>query len=291
MKKYKLLLVGCFPGWEENTSCSFFSEEFAFIFRLMPHIELITCHFHEKNIPSADFALVHAYEEEAFVLGRKLRGKVKKSCYFMENYFPSYDYDHYWFYDPHFCNSTSNQTFVKIPLVKKYYEVVPKVPKTLLLDHDAKLFSFYGEANKDWNSKIWDLLKKDNCGYQRIAQLGRNADNHPDFIEIIPKQKHVNYLEATKDFQTYFITHTGSYNHTAVDMAIRGIRTIVPKGFVPQGLIKELQMIEVSTDEEILSALKDHKAGTPQLEKATDLQNVVEKIDSYFLHSLKSFYY
>jgi hypothetical protein len=282
MKKYKLLLVGCFPSWRENTSCSFFSEEFRDYFCALPHVELITHHFDDHNLPNADFALVHAYHEQAILMGKLLKSKVKKSSYFMENHFDYLGYDHYFFYDPEFIKPRSDQTFIKIPLVKKYYEVAPKRPKTLLLDHDANLFPFAGNPLKDWNKKIWNILSKDRCGYERIAQLGRHENNHPDFIEVIPKQSHQDYLNATKDFETYFITHLGSYNHTAVDMAVRGIRTIVPKGFVPVGLSQELGMIEVTTDEQIIAALKDHGAGKVQIDKATEFSDLANKIDEYF---------
>lgn len=289
MQKYKLLLIGCFPPWRENTSCSFFSEEFADAFGKKQNVELITHHFDDLNVPDADFALIHAYTEKAFRFVPILKTRVKKSCYFMENYLRGLDFDHFVFYDPEFIKPDSNKTFVKIPLVKKYYEVLPKKPKTLLLDHDAKLFPFYKNKDKDWNEKIWSLLSNDRCGYERIAQLGRCDTNHPDFIEVIPKQDHVGYIEATKDFETYFVTHIGSYNHTAVDMAVRGIRTIVPKGFIPSGLTKELNMIEVSTDQEILNALKNHSEGQPQIDKATDFNDIVELIHNQFLSWLQNF--
>lgn len=282
MKKYKLLLIGCFPSWEENTSCSFFSEEFAKCFGEMQNVELITCHFDSSDLPEADFALVHAYFDQALKLGKLLKGKVRKSCYFMENYEDRLGFDHYWFYDPEFIKSETNQTFVQVPLVKKYYSVVSKKPKTLLLDHDAKTFPFYGNPFKDWNNRLWNILEKDRCGYEKIAQLGRCEDKHPDFIEVIPKQRHQSYIEATKDFETYFVTHIGSYNHTAVDMAVRGIRTIVPKGFVPIGVSDYFNMIQVSNDEEIIKALKSHGPGVEQLDKATNFDDIVLKIDRYF---------
>lgn len=288
MKKYKLLLIGCFPPWRENNSCSFFSEEFADVFSRKKHVDLILHHFDDFNVPCADFALIHAYTDKAFNYVSLLKNKVKKSCYFMENYEKGLDFDHYFFYDPEFIKQDSNKTFLKVPLVKKYYEVVPKKPKTLLLDHDAKLFPFYKNETKDWNERIWNLLAKDRCGYERIAQLGRSDTSHPDFVEVIPKQDHAGYIEATKDFQTYFVTHVGSYNHTAVDMAVRGIRTIVPRGFVPVGLSSELGMIEVRTDQEILSALKDHSDGIPQIDKSTDFESIVDLIDSHFLSWLQN---
>lgn len=202
-----------------------------------------------------------------------------------------FGFDHYYFYNGAYSCSPLPKTYIRIPVVKDKYKILPKEPGTLLLDHDSKLFTYYQQETHDWNEKIWSLLEHNRCGYHRIVQLERSPDIvRPSFIETIPIQSHDEYLAATACFETFLATHAGSYNHTAIDMALRGSRVINPATmsdifvgtFVPKYQSDELDMVVVRTMEELEATLSDHRPGLPQLGKATDLDEVVAIMDRDF---------
>lgn len=76
-------------------------------------------------------------------------------------------------------------------------------------------------------------------------------------------------------------------------MAVRGARVVVPctpenqrYSFVPSQLAKDLEMILVENEDQLLAVLSDHQPGKPQLDKTTDLDDVVAIIDGDFQKSL-----
>jgi len=286
---YKLLLVGCFTPWRNNTSCEFFSDEFAKRFSKLP-VTLIKHHFDDPNFPEADVALVHAYISSLAVQQvAQIKKKVKKVVYFMEEPMPNAGFDHCYFYNLDL--DCDNSTFIKAPVVKEQYDIFPKEPGSILLDHDAELFQHDKES--DWTERLWDFFGS-NPHYGPVYQLERGNVKHPDFIKKIPIQSHKDYLNATSRIETFICTWSQSYNHTVVDMAIRGSNVIVPmsdklgfrKEFVPICLVEDFDMIRVLNEKQLDAALKSIGNGSikskSRLDVATDLDEVVSIMDKDF---------
>lgn len=285
---YNLLFIGCFAPWRTNTSCEFFSDELSARFAALPHVNTTRIHFNEVDFPQADIALIHAYTSTPSIVNlEKLKTKVKKVVWFMEEPIQELEFDHYYFYEKKF-EETSHKTYVKIPVVKSKYDILPKEPGTILLDHDSFLFANAGSPGHDWTQRIWDFFVKNKDKYRSIYQLERGPvdSDRPKFIKTIPMQSHQDYLKTTSRFETFICTHAGSYNHTAVDMAVRGTRVIVPESeyfsFVPRCLVNDLGLKIVFDENDLTKVLDEVPICVPQLEKATDLDDVVALMDSDF---------
>ena len=154
---YKLLLIGSFTTWRNNTSCEFFSDEFAKRFSKMP-VSLIKHHFNDPVFPEADIALIHAYDSTVAVQQvSEIKKKVKKVVLFMEE--PKYElgFDHCYFYNQKYLYAKKG-TYIHVPLVKDQYEVVPKEPGSILLDHDCQLSPDHGVSGNDWTEKLWIII-------------------------------------------------------------------------------------------------------------------------------------
>lgn len=294
---YRLLLVGCFVPWKVNSSCEFFSKEFLSCFSKLPHVSISTAHFDDNmsKVPEADVALVHAYADSSPVANLSLlKERVKKTAYFMEvvptkQETKGYSFDRYYYYDSQF----SGHSFVRIPLVKKYYECLLKDPGSILLDHDGRDFPWNGNPHMDWNERIWAFFEKNQARYPNVWQLERGKVKRPSFIKTIKLTDHCEYLKATARFERFVCTHSGSYNHTAADMAVRGTHMLVPfmaeasqRTFVPASLLHDLSMSIYKNEEELDTLLQTPFEFRPKLDRATDLNDIVARMDSDFQQML-----
>jgi len=290
---YKLLLIGCFTPWRTYTSCEFFSKELSDRFSKLPHVQFFTQHFTETTCPEVDVVLVHSYTGFPPVANiPHFKKNAKKVVYFMEQGIEAPGFDHYYYYDRYF--KTKNKapgTFIKIPLVKKYYgdSFLPKEPGSILLDHDYQQFRDYKHPGWDWNERLWDFFLKHQDRYGQIYQLERGDVVRPSFIKTIPMKDAQEYLDSTAKFETFISTHAGSYNHTLVDMAVRGSRIIVPwsplthqKYIVPECLISDLDMTVIRDVDELTTALNVKSVCESKLDRATDLDEVVTLMDRDF---------
>lgn len=283
---YKLLLIGCFTPWRNNTSCEFFSDELAKRFSKLP-VSLIKHHFADPEFPEADIALIHAYDSTVAIQQlSEVKRKVKKVALFMEEAKENLGFDHCYFYN-RIC-SCKKGTYIKIPLAKEQYHILPKEPGSILLDHDCQLFPDHGVQSHDWTQRIWDFLSR-NKKYRPIYQLERGNVVHPSFVKKIPIQSHQDYLNATAHMETFICTHAGSYNHSAVDMAVRGSKVIVPmapgtfhKTFVPECLIQDLNMTLILNEHQLETALNTPVKNQSLIDVATDLDDVVSLMNRDF---------
>lgn len=286
---YKLLFIGCFDNFRQFTSCEFFTDELYKRFSKLSHVDIIPLHFNTTTFPEADFALAHCYSNSPAIQNMDvLNSRVKKSAYFMEVANDKFSISYH--YDP-FYRNFSNSSFINVPVVKEYYDVDSKEPGSILLDHDGERFPWYGDSDLDWNEKIWDFFSKNRDKYPNVWQLERGNVKRPDFIKTVSFTNHQDYLKNTSRFEKFVCTHYGSYNHTAVDMAVRGTKVIVPhvaqRDFVPFGVSSELSMITIYDLEELDVALQQPFRFEPKLDRATDLDEIVAKMDCDFQELMK----
>lgn len=281
--RYTMLFIGHFDG--ENTSVEFFSRELAS--RFESHgINVIRQNYTETALPRTDVIFFHTFNESPAVRSWYARqNEYRLTVAFMENPMPFGLYNFYYNQQP----STSDFDYlIPPPVIQRLYNVVPKRPGSILLDHDVEWLHWTGHRSMDWNAQIWDALHGCGSDFPDIYQLARGeAAGRPDFVKVIPVSRMEDYLKATEEFETFVSTHMGSFNHTAVDMAIRGTRVLVPKtisgSFVPQPLVDRFQMQQCNTIDELMQTMKQPPAtvGESQVCKTIDLDDVVTKICKY----------
>ena len=203
----------------------------------------------------------------------------------MEMYTNGFDRCYYYNLDHH----DPNHTYVKIPLVKKYFTCEEKEPGSILLDHDGEQFNWHKDPHWDWNEKIWNFFASRRDIFPNVWQLERGNVDRPSFIKTIKMNDPEEYLKETSKFEKFICTHAGSYNHTAVDMAIRGTKVFVPfdpcayhKTFVPRCLVDDLDMVLYKDEKELEELLNRSLIYKPKLDQGTDLDDVVALMDRDF---------
>lgn len=282
--KYKLLIIGSFTKQKCNTSCEFFSNEFANRFEKLDHVEVIRHHFDNEDFPKADIALVHAYASTPGANNcKKLKTRVSKAVYFMEEAI-NLGFDYYYYYGCNPCKMPGK--YIKAPVSKKLLNYEDKIPNSVLLDHDVSLFPCYNSPIYDWNNFFWEYFTRNKNKFGRIAQLGRGPVERPDFIEVIPVADSESYLKATVNFETFICTHAGSYNHTALDMALRGTRVVAPYStlsFVPQCTVNDFNMYTMKNSQDLDAIFSKPFINNDQIYKATDLDEIVQIMDKDFV--------
>ncbi len=284
---YRLLLVGQFV-YPEATSAKFFSTELLRRFQALGR-DVIPHDFDNTDFPDADVVLIHGYcGVPALLAFPAYKPRVKYSATFMEVPLPI-EADHYFFYDGRAHGRTDRSTMINAPVVQGYYRAAAKTPGSILLDHDSKC----PEAHYNWNQIIWAELAKHRDQLPDIHQLARWGTPHPDFISLLPVLPHLEYLEQTAEFETFVCTHAGSYNHTVVDMAARGMRVIVPRTittFVPPSLVDLFDMVVCDDVESIVEeCLLPARQPDWKMDRTTDLDEVVRMMDAKFCEALAAY--
>ncbi|MES2789455.1 MAG: hypothetical protein V4719_07525 [Planctomycetota bacterium] len=285
---YRLLLIGQFDS-QDATSAKFFSEEFLCRFRQLGHT-VLPLDFHSTEFPTADVVLIHSYHgTPALRAFPSFRQYVRYSAMFME--VPcNIGCDHYFYYDGRSYPQIAPEklTMISAPVVRSYYRDVPKLPGSILLDHDVSFLPLHDNLEYDWNRLIWSELARRRDDFSEVYQLERgDPGEHPEFIKIVPLSNHQDYLARTAGFETFICTHAGSYNHTVVDMVARGTRVVVPatlRGpFVPPSLTELFGMKIYNDVHSLLAECFEpaNKAVAP-LAKTTDLDTIVQMIDAKF---------
>jgi hypothetical protein len=165
-----------------------------------------------------------------------------------------------------------------------------KTSGTILLDH---IWAPYWGTEKELSPQLHQWLG--DCREQfTISQLKRsgceNMENFPDWITPLPEKRYVEYLDATAHFNTYILTHPGSYEHSVIDMVYRGTRTLVPVingvPFIPRATIDKLDLETFSNKDELLLLLNKPITVRDRRKMFTSMTSVANRIDSYCRRSI-----
>jgi hypothetical protein len=142
-------------------------------------------------------------------------------------------------------------------------------------------------TSTDWLPKLYEWLEplKD----RTIAQLRHPLCESvalPLWVYSVPQVNYPAYLDQTASYETFIMTHPGSYEHSIIDMAARGIRILVPFGdgrpFCNPSIIEDLALETFSTGEELLHLLTSTaKYISSPPDRFTDMSAVVAQIDHY----------
>lgn len=283
---YRLLLIGSFTYPAVFSSCEFFSHELGKRFALLGNVEL-ECRSFDDTSPyrRADIVLIHSYfDRGCYRQLDQIRTETRccKVVSFME--LAHERTDHSYVYSCEIPDELKlNCSHIELPVVKKYYRLGVKKENSILLDH------LWPGGTNELHHELWSVLESLQEFYD-IAQLQRlESESIPAFIRRIPLLPHPDYLEATAEFERFIVTHIGSYNHTAVDMAMQGAQIFVPyaggRSFVPKNIVELLGMKLFHTSHDIPRMLKEPSItlSVAQAQNCgTDLDDIVIQLDQDF---------
>ena len=202
-------------------------------------------------------------------------------------------------------------TFLKSPLLNAEHTPLPcltgllakhiqsKEPGSVLLDH---VWLPIVGTPMDWCPRIrqWldgyatAQLTKPEQAYagHRCAQLCRGGCEAEEQLPFgwrgIPEMSYPSYLAATATFENFIVTHPGSYEHSIIDMAARGIRVLVPQTdgvpFVPKELVDSLHLATFADQAELSNILATPTTQPTLLDDGQpyqDLGAIANRIDAY----------
>ena len=160
-----------------------------------------------------------------------------------------------------------------------------KIQGSILLDHSWN----DGEC---WNERLWEWLEplKKTVGQLRRLEHERGREL-PSWICSIPKSNYCDYLKNTAEYETFILTHPGTYEHSIIDMVHRGIRVLMPiengRTFAPAEIVRSLGLETFSSRNELLSLLEHPVKNNRRKSVLTDMPEVVRRIDAYCQRSIK----
>jgi hypothetical protein len=145
---------------------------------------------------------------------------------------------------------------IHLPANKELLKPTPKTPKTVLLDHYwEKLLN----TDKDWTFRIENWIEKlvgEGFVFYRMLRFPNEEKTIKSFEIPIEYTNYLNYLEKTKDIETYIITHQESYAYGVIDMACRGTRVCTPPTFLKPVITDRLGIPIFTNEQELLSILR-----------------------------------
>jgi len=283
----------------------------------LPHITLI----YQKAYPDddvdswrarlatqqVDFTLVHSYTPgPIFDEMSTIRGNTKREVMWISEYtHPVFDYN--FTFLP--CGGNSEQ--IPLPALRQVLADsmvgVEKIKGSVLLDHHWSWSGGYaidGPNPNLWCQRLYEWLEplKDWVAVGQMESVNHERISGvpiPDWVRRVPNAFYPEYLHSTAPYENFVMTHPGSYEHSIVDMAARGIRVFVPtptvlhkhkdgweviyggETFAPKDTIHRLNLSTFSSREELLTRLDTPFDGSKWGNRCTDIPEIATQIDSH----------
>jgi hypothetical protein len=251
-------------------------------FSKLPHVTLQYVNSDgNPEIPDTDFSLIHAYFNST-VYNRLPEIKAHTHRHvmgIMESVFESPLIDHVFTFLP-MPHPHAEQ--IRLPVLGSLLQQTPKTLGSVLLDHG---WPDNAGKSSDWLPRLYNWL--DPISASAIGQLCRSGyeDHMPSWVTPIPETNYLAYLKATDSYETFIMTHPGSYEHSIIDMAARETRVLVPRHngrpFCHQSIIDDLKLDTFADCDELRKLLASPLAGQPTPAAFTDMPEVVARIDAY----------
>jgi hypothetical protein len=290
-------------------------------FSKLPHVILTHCRTQPRDYdvtgtdwkaaldaqPPVDFTLVHSYTPAPIFEHMSLiRAKTSRQVMWMSE-LPYNIFDYSFTFLP--CSGNGEQ--IPLPALCDVLNAsmagVKKLPGSVLLDHawgwtDGSKCD--GEDPNLWCNRLYQWLAP-HKDLRVVAQLERPAHEEmagitiPNWVRRVPGAFYPDYLRATAPYENFVMTHPGSYEHSIIDMAARGIRVLVPsptvnhmhrdgwavvnagRHFAPQDTITRLGLPIFRNREEFLSLLNTPFDGSGWGKLCTDLPQMAARIDAH----------
>ncbi|MFA5766398.1 MAG: hypothetical protein WC919_00555 [Candidatus Paceibacterota bacterium] len=257
-------------------------------FSKLPHVALEFQSIYEPlSNTHPDFVLFHAcFGDLEFGQLAAMRRRAKyKTISFMELGLTKTYVDYCFVYLPQATITHCEE--IPLPCLSKILDEHNNIKSksTILLDH---VWPPYCGTNKEWSLQLYNWLTP--CKHRfSISQLRRcgcaTSENFPRWVMPIAEKSYTDYLDATSHFETYILTHPGSYEHSVIDMAYRGTRVLVPvmddRPFIPKSTIERLNLSTFSTKFELMALLERPVRVADKRQSFSDMSRVVSSIDTY----------
>ena len=233
-----------------------------------------------NEIPESDFTVIHCcFDRPIFGRLPEIRAKTKHKIMLVMEF--EYNGPNGNLIDHSFTYIVRpNTEQIPLPCYKLFLNesYAPKVPKSILLDHQWS----HTKEHEDMCHLLYGWFES-----HQIAQLRRpvcEAIPVPDWVHSINITDYRNYLLQTAQYETFIVTHRGSYEHSIIDMAARGTCVLVPTKdghtFCHPSIVEDLNLSTFSTKEELFALLEKPPLPKP-ITKFTDMPDIAAKIDAY----------
>jgi hypothetical protein len=266
-------------------------------FSKMQHVTLEFQSIYEPLVEiSPDFVLFHAcFGELEFGRLAELRKRAKyKTMSFMELPLSKEYVDYCFIYLPQTTFQHCEE--ISLPCLSSALNehISTKVPGSILLDH---MWPPYHRTQKEWSQYLYEWLssyrKHAKCSISQLRRGGcESIEKFPPWVTPIPEKPYTEYLDATAHFETYILTHPGSYEHSVIDMAYRGTRVLVPvmhgQPFIPKSTIERLNLQTFTSRLDLLALLRAPTQVKHNRQSFTDAAEIALRIDNYCQKTLEA---
>ena len=258
-------------------------------FSKLPHITLEFQSISEPLIDKQyDFVLFHSYfSNDSGNCLSQMRKRVRyKTLSFLETK-ANVDYCFTYLPNPH--PADSEEILLPCPTTILDSHNATKIPGSILLDHiwQPDLGTW-----RELSPSLYEWFEPCHTKYS-ISQLKRDpTENFPNWVLPITAKAYPIYLDSTAHFETYILTHPGTYEHSVLDMAYRGTRVLVPcvnnTLFIAKSIIDRLGLSTFSTKDELLALIDAPINIMDKRGLFTSISKVVSVIDAYCQRCLDS---
>lgn len=170
-----------------------------------------------------------------------------------------------------FLKSTNPDIHIPFPYIERYMINKQKEKNTILLDGQEENTVCMLKEITDWLSPLANTYK--------IYQLGGTP--LAEYVEVIPKSNYKKYMENTAKMEFFIQTHKGSYEHSIIDMAGRGIKVLVYPNLVAEEIITGLELPIYRNQEELIKLIENIEV-KDVLNKMTPMEEIVNLLDERF---------
>ena len=126
-------------------------------------------------------------------------------------------------------------------------------------------------------------------------QLTKDGKTVADYIKPIMMGNYQEYMERTAQIETFIQCHRGSYEHSVIDMAARGIRVLIPDHpewgiYVNEHLVKHLSLPTFKNYKELVHLIKVPETKLfwdSKINDMTEMKDCVAIIDKHFQEVVK----
>ncbi len=253
-----------------------------------------------------DFTLVHSYAPSS-IFGEMsaLRMKTNREVMWISELACS-GFDYNFTFLP--CHGRGEQ--MPLPALRNVLaasmEGVEKFPNSVLLDHHWSWQNGYAISPNPnlWCARLYEWLEplKNDIVIGQMESLNHERQSGvpiPDWVRRVPNAFYPEYLRTTAPYENFVMTHPGTYEHSTVDMAARGIRVLVPyptithrhadgwevvgggDTFAPKDTVNRLLLPTFSSREELFAQLNTPFDGSRWGKLCTDTPEGAAQVDSH----------
>lgn len=287
-KSYNMLILGYDP---EDLSRSYSSISMLTFctkaaLRKLEHIKIRSLPivpFKPDQLPEVDFVLLICYTgitpEQINLIREKT--KAKKIMSLCEINFIGIGVDYSFIFNPD-CKYDGYTSYICLPCPKNLLTLTPKEPKTILIDHCWE--SFVG-TGKDitYEIEVWlDDIKREYKIYRMIRPQDKFNHRIMDFEIPLTTSDYLTYLDHTSAIENFIVTHHEGYPYGVIDMAARGTRVLMPKGFIARCMVESLGIPTFTSKYEMLDIITApiEPTWSNKVDACTDYDTIANEIDS-----------